>query len=257
MAGLSLEAPEEEDAVEVPSAGPSAPPQKEKSPFEKQPSFDLSATNTFSVEGLKLHGARGMAAASGKAEVSTIGLADLERDKLLGRGASGRVFLVRHRQTGEMYAMKELTAMADEDTRHMAVNELRIAHTAGKQGGMQACMQEHLLLLTTTYTYYYYYSTSTTTTTTSTSTILTAPSHCCVLDSQEHLVRFVDAYFFEGQICLLMEFCDGGSLEDMLKAVAEGGAPPMPLGPVTLQICHGLQYMHREMKQARHIPPPS
>lgn len=53
---------------------------------------------------------------------------DLENIKQLGRGATSRVFLAKHRPTGTLYAVKELNAMADDDTRRMACNELRIAH---------------------------------------------------------------------------------------------------------------------------------
>ena len=53
---------------------------------------------------------------------------DLENVKILGRGATSKVFLSKHKPSGAMYAVKELNAMADDDTRRMACNELRIAH---------------------------------------------------------------------------------------------------------------------------------
>ena len=48
--------------------------------------------------------------------------------KLLGKGATSKVYLSRRASTGQLFAVKELNAMADEDTRHMAVNELKIAN---------------------------------------------------------------------------------------------------------------------------------
>ena len=52
----------------------------------------------------------------------------LENQKLLGKGATSKVYLAKHRFTGELFAVKELSAMADEDTRSMAVNEIKIAN---------------------------------------------------------------------------------------------------------------------------------
>ena len=51
---------------------------------------------------------------------SNITLADLEKQRVLGSGATSRVHLVKHRKTGELLALKELMAMADADTRRMA-----------------------------------------------------------------------------------------------------------------------------------------
>jgi serine/threonine protein kinase len=59
---------------------------------------------------------------------SNILYTDLETIKILGRGATSKVVLAKHRPTSALYAVKELNALADDDTRRMACNELRIAH---------------------------------------------------------------------------------------------------------------------------------
>ena len=161
----------------------------------KQESFDLSATNTFSVESLCIRGSSGLEDKPADAEY--VGLADLEREKLIGRGASGRVMLMRHKATGEQYALKELAAVADQDARHQAANELKIA-------------QKHA-------------------------------------SNTDHLVSLIDAFFVNGQICILMEFCDGGSLEEAFQHAAH--VKGLPLGAIAVQMSQGMKYMHREMKQ--------
>lgn len=91
-------------------------------PLEKADSFDVSATNTFSAEDLQLRGSRGMEGSSG------VVLSDLTKEKLLGKGASGRVYLMKHSADGSRYfALKELTnALADSAARHMALNEVSL-----------------------------------------------------------------------------------------------------------------------------------
>jgi len=98
---------------------------------QRQGSFSLSETMTFDSEDIKLRGARGMELSGGDS-ASSVTLQDLDRLQQLGSGATSRVFLARHRTTGQMLALKELTVMADKDTRHMAVNELRLAHKSSR-----------------------------------------------------------------------------------------------------------------------------
>ena len=172
-------------------------------------SFDVSLNDTFKAgggtpldatirlrpDGMEVKGAH----------FSDISLADLDKGKMLGKGASGRVFLVTHRRTKEQYALKQLTALADKAARHQALNELRIA-----------------------------------------------TNHCGKAEDgkTEHLVRLVDAFFHEGNISMLMELCDGGSLDDQLRLSREHGqAATMPLAPLAYQICTGVRYMHETMKQ--------
>ena len=177
------------------SAAPSAPA------LGKQGSFDISGTDTFNATDIKIKGGSGLA---NKPEASDgVVLSDLIREKPLGRGATGRVVLMKHRQTGELFALKELDALASHDARHQASNELRIAH-----------------------------------------------KHATLCDN---LVSLKDAYFVDGKICILMEFCDGGSLADAFEhARANPPSNPskgLPLGALILQLCHGLRYMHNEMNQ--------
>ena len=51
------------------------------------------------------------------------------------RSIVGRVLLMKHKFTGEQYALKELNAVADQQARRTAGNELRIAqrHASGTQ----------------------------------------------------------------------------------------------------------------------------
>ena len=94
--------------------------------LSKQGSFDITGTDTFNADDLKIKGSSGLA---DKPEASDgVVLSDLAREKPLGRGASGRVVLMKHRRTGELFALKELDAIANHDARHQASNELRIAH---------------------------------------------------------------------------------------------------------------------------------
>ena len=94
-------------------------------------SFSLSETMTFDSEDIRLRGARGMELSGGDS-ASSVTLQDLERLNQLGAGATSRVFLARHKTTGVFLALKELTVMADKDLRHMAVNELRLAHKSSQ-----------------------------------------------------------------------------------------------------------------------------
>ena len=63
-------------------------------------------------------------------EMSGMRLSELERVRLLGQGASSKVYLCRHLPTGQHVAMKEVAATSDGALRRMALNELRIACTA-------------------------------------------------------------------------------------------------------------------------------
>ena len=56
------------------------------------------------------------------------------------------------------------------------------------------------------------------------------------------LVALIDAYYHDGKICLLQEYCDGGSLEDAFKSakLLGGGGSTLPLGPIVLQVINGL-----------------
>ena len=157
---------------------------------------------TFAQDGIILKGMQGMRLDG--SPTSNITLADLEKQRVLGSGATSRVHLVKHRKTGELLALKELMAMADADTRRMAVNELRLASSA----------------------------------------------------HAEHLVRFVDAFFDDGKISILMEFADGGSLDDVIKA-SGGGVPCKSTGCASGSEAASSCSTSRPGSSARRTPSPS
>jgi len=165
--------------------------------LERQGSFDVTPTMTFQMDGLKIK-PEGMVGSGRGALMTTLSMEDLEKIKKLGQGTSGKVFLMRHRSTGELYAVKYLDAIADEDTRRMAVNELKIAHRHARKA--------------------------------------------------DHLVHFVDAFYTGDQLLIAMEFADGGDMKDVIER-SRVGVPVQPLGAMTLQILHGLIYLHQELHQ--------
>ena len=57
-----------------------------------------------------------------------VSLEDLEEVRTLGRGSSGMVRLVRHRQTGNPLALKQITMEIDEVSRHNILQEVRALH---------------------------------------------------------------------------------------------------------------------------------
>ncbi|KAL1520278.1 hypothetical protein AB1Y20_023745 [Prymnesium parvum] len=199
MMALTLDDDDDDDAGENMVAPDGRAPAGRS--LRTQASYKLSDTMTFAQGGVVLRGSAGMVGDDGTQETD-IELADLHKVRQLGAGVSARVYLVEHRRTGEQFALKELTAMADTDARHMAVNELKIAHNA----------------------------------------------HC------PHLIRFVDAFFNEGKISIVMELADGGSLDDVIKRA--GRIPEPPCQGVGVSMLQGLQYLHRELHQVhRDIKP--
>lgn len=128
--GTAAEEESDEDPIDAFEKSRSVHSLSEGPPALKaQDSFELSETLTLSAPDVKLRGSRGMETADGS-EASSLHLADLSRGRRLGSGSSSKVFLCTHRQTGRQFAVKELSAMADRGTRHMAMNELRIAQRA-------------------------------------------------------------------------------------------------------------------------------
>ena len=53
---------------------------------------------------------------------------DLETIQQLGKGMSSKVYLKKHKKTGQVMAVKELSSGISDDARAMAINELKIAH---------------------------------------------------------------------------------------------------------------------------------
>ena len=70
---------------------------------QRHGSFSLSETMTFNSEDIKLRGAKGMELSGGDS-ASSVMLRDLDRLKQLGAGATSRVFLARHKTTGQKLA---------------------------------------------------------------------------------------------------------------------------------------------------------
>lgn len=168
-------------------------------------SFNLSDTLTLqhAPTQVKLCGAKGLELPDGTAMSSTQ-LDDVEKQRVLGQGASSRVYLCRHRRTGELLALKELTAMASSDARHQALNEIALA-------------QRHET-------------------------------------RSEHLIRFIDAYFDQGNVCILMELADAGTLADAISQ--SGGVPERVMRSVMLQLLRGLYHLHHVLRQVhRDIKP--
>lgn len=58
-----------------------------------------------------------------------------------------------------------------------------------------------------------------------------------------YLVSFYGAFYHEGTIYIALEYMDGGSLNDVYKAVGE--VPEPILSKITFQVLQGLEYLHR------------
>ncbi len=69
----------------------------------------------------------------GSVAMTDIKYDDLETLKQLGKGMSSKVYLKKHKRTGQIMAVKELSAGIPDDARAMAINELKIAHKHARQ----------------------------------------------------------------------------------------------------------------------------
>lgn len=68
----------------------------------------------------------------------------------------------------------------------------------------------------------------------------------------EYLVSFIDAFFDNGRIYLALEFCDAGSLDDVIKLTPKEARPRIPehvMAEIVAQSLQGLAYLHTEQKQ--------
>jgi mitogen-activated protein kinase kinase 1 len=61
----------------------------------------------------------------------------------------------------------------------------------------------------------------------------------------EFVVTFYDAFYSEGSISIALEFMDGGSLADLLRAC--GSIPERILAKITTQVLKGLAYLHKSL----------
>lgn len=162
--------------------------------LEREESFDLSETGTFSKGGFTMRGRNGL---DGRSDFT---LDDLEVQRTLGAGASSTVRLVTDRGSGAHLALKELNVMCDQDAMHMSINEINLLNNA----------------------------------------------------HSDYLVKFVDAFFDNGRIYLALEYCDAGSLHDVIRLTAPEARPRIPepiAAEVVAQSLRGLAYLHQEQKQ--------
>ncbi|KAF2320230.1 hypothetical protein GH714_026182 [Hevea brasiliensis] len=94
-----------------------------------------------------------------------LALADLETVKVIGKGSSGIVQLVRHKWTEQFFALKAIQLKIEEKARKAIARELRINLT----------------------------------------------SQC------PYVVKFYESFFNNGDISIVLEYMDGGSLVELLK----------------------------------------
>jgi len=121
MAAVQLEARDSYDDDSSPPGG-----KRGRSQLRRQDSWTVTGTNSFQQDDVKL-GTGGMLDSS-RRQISNVSYEDLKRERLLGKGATAKVYLCRHVPTGRVVALKELSVAADDQTRRMAVNELKMGH---------------------------------------------------------------------------------------------------------------------------------
>ncbi|KAJ0965665.1 hypothetical protein J5N97_026803 [Dioscorea zingiberensis] len=124
-------------------------------------------------------------------------LAELERLRRLGSGAGGTVWMVRHRSTGRIYALKVIYGNPEDAIRRQIYREIEILRTA----------------------------------------------------DNPFVVRCHGLYDHAGEIQVLLEYMDGGSLEGR-RITSE----PF-LADVARQVLAGLAYLHRQRIVHRDIKP--
>ena len=91
-----------------------------RGPPKRQDSFDVTKSMAFQQDGVRLK-SDGMRNAGGE-QVSSLSYDELENVRILGKGMSSKVWLKRHKPSGKEIAVKELSAMDNDDMRRMAVN---------------------------------------------------------------------------------------------------------------------------------------
>ncbi|KAF2320225.1 hypothetical protein GH714_026119 [Hevea brasiliensis] len=121
-----------------------------------------------------------------------LALADLETVKVIGKGSSGIVQLVRHKWTEQFFALKAIQLKIEEKARKAIARELRINLT----------------------------------------------SQC------PYVVKFYESFFNNGDISIVLEYMDGGSLVELLKKSKKITEPY--LAAICKQVLQGLLYLHHE-----------
>ena len=122
---------------------------------------------------------------------------DLERVRRIGSGAGGMVWMVRHRATGRIYALKVLYGNHDDEIRRQICREIEILRTV----------------------------------------------------DNPFVVRCLGMFDHDGDIQILLEYMDGGSLEGRRIS-----SEPF-LADISRQILVGLSYLHRRKIVHRDIKP--
>mmetsp|Transcript_35133 Transcript_35133/g.102987 ORF Transcript_35133/g.102987 Transcript_35133/m.102987 type:complete len:299 (-) Transcript_35133:68-964(-) len=74
--------------------------------------------------------------------------------------------------------------------------------------------------------------------------------------AHQHMMRFIDAYFDEGHVLILMELADAGSLDDAIRKAQ--GVPERVLRSAVVQLLRGLHHLHSALCVAPRLssPPP-
>ncbi|EOA15729.1 hypothetical protein CARUB_v10006675mg, partial [Capsella rubella] len=126
-----------------------------------------------------------------------LSMADLEVIKVIGKGNSGNVQLVKHKLTQQFFALKVIPVNTEESTCKAISQELRI----------------------------------------------NLSSQC------PYLVSCYQSFYHNGLVSIILEFMDGGSLEDLLKKVEK--VPENMLAAIckrVLYVLRGLCYIHHDRR---------
>jgi len=98
--------------------------------LQRQASFQMSETGTFSADGLML-GRSGILSGGSPHNLSGLTLDAIELGPQLGAGASSKVFKAMHKPSGTLLAIKMLQAdlQANQEGRRMLLNEVKLVYT--------------------------------------------------------------------------------------------------------------------------------
>ncbi|KAG0475634.1 hypothetical protein HPP92_015320 [Vanilla planifolia] len=132
-----------------------------------------------------------------RADTLTPSISDLERVRRIGSGSGGAVYMVRHRPTGRIFALKVIYGNHEDAVRRQIRREIEILRTA----------------------------------------------------DNPFVVRCHGMYDHAGEIQILLEYMDGGSLE------GHQISSERLLADVARQVLSGLAYLHRQRIVHRDIKP--
>ncbi|KAJ7297175.1 hypothetical protein O6H91_10G045800 [Diphasiastrum complanatum] len=129
-------------------------------------------------------------------------LEDLQREEIIGRGSSGKVYKTIHRKTGTAYALKVIQEHHEPLVRKQTMKEMGISR------------------------------------------------HCA---DSPFVVQCHGVFERGGEIFLILEYMNGGTLADLLNK--HGRLTEPVLAHITRQILKGLQYLHSKKIVHRDIKP--